>query len=98
MEITITKTIVFGIGENGEREKMKKRLNSYLKSISYFKIIKIQKNAKKYIDKNDRFCNTQLPFIDGLYRLFERRILRLLSFYHTTPLNTGQNRELSCPT
>ena len=52
--------------ENGEREKMKKRLNSYLKSISYFKIIKIQKDAKKHIDKNDRFCNTQLPFIDGL--------------------------------
>ena len=85
MEITITKTIVFGIGENGEREKMKKRLNSYLKSISYFKIIKIQKDAKKYIDKNDRFCNTQLPFIDGLYRLFEKRIFQFSLFTPRRP-------------
>ena len=68
---------------------MKKRLNSYLKSISYFKIIKIQKDAKKHIDKNDRFCYTLLPSIGGLYRLFEKRILRLLSFHPTTPVNTG---------
>ena len=48
---------------------MTKRLNYYVKSIGYLKIVKIQKHGKKYIDKNDRFCNTRLPFIDGLCRL-----------------------------
>ena len=85
MNPTITKTIVFGIGGNGEREKMTKRLNSYLKSISYFKIIKIQKDARKYIDKNDPFCYTLLPFIDGLYHLFERRIFQFSLFTPRRP-------------
>ena len=54
-KLRITKRIVFGIGENGKKRKNEKQLNYHLKSISYFKIIKIQKDAKKHIDKNDRF-------------------------------------------
>ena len=49
----------------------------------YCKIIKIPKHGKKYIDKNDRFCSTQLPFIDRLCRLFEKGIFENALSPHT---------------
>ena len=72
---------------------MTKQLNYYLKSISYFKVIKIPKHGKKYIDKNDRFCNTRLPFIDGLCRLFLPPLLEISLFPSRSPYLRAGTRD-----
>ena len=65
--------------------------------MSYCKIIKIPKHGKKYIDKNDPFCNTKLPFIDGLCRLFEKGIFQFSLFPPHKARIYGQKQKIVMP-